>query len=181
MALCTYMHNIANGLILQPRSDQNDEGDRDDEPMLLDETPPLPGIIRLPAPPTPSTAAAILRVANIPTVNPNIGIQLPTTPCSPSSLNLWQPHADMVNGPFFNNANNVKKKTGPKKGIPPKEKTPGTTYVNPNRTTYGSSEGLPEDECPVCHKFYPNHKKREHFATTHFQVRRNFVYLQLLC
>ena len=138
--------------------------------MLLDATPPLPGIIRLPPPPTPSTAAAILRVANIPTVNPNIGIQLPTTPCSPSSLNLWQPHADMVNGPFFNNANNVKKKTGPKKGGPPKEKT-----------KFGGSEGLPEDQCPVCHKFYPNHKKREHFATTHFQVRGKFVYLQLVC
>jgi len=150
---------------LEPRSDQNDEGDRDDEPMLLDETPPLPGIIRLPAPPTPSTAEAILRVANIPTVNPNIGIQLPTTPCSPSSLNLWQPHADMVNGPFFNNANNVKKKTGPKKGGPPKEKT-----------KFGGSEGLPEDQCPVCHKFYPNHKKREHFATTHFQTElRKYV------
>ena len=42
----------------------------------------------------------------------------------------------------------------------------------------GSSVGLPEDECPICHKFYPNDKKREHYASSHFQTElRKYVTL----
>ena len=131
--------------------------------MILDE---LPG--QLPAPPTPTTAAAILRVANIPRVNPNIGIQLPN---QMNLINFWQQqeealrnqsmnqHAETVNGQVA-----VKKKKEKKS---PKEKKTSTS-------TYGAAEGLPDDECPICHRFYPNNKKREHYASTHFQVSMDF-------
>ena len=56
-----------------------------------------------------------------------------------------------------------------KRNRPPKEKI---------LRIMGCSEGLPEDECPICHKFYPNHKKREHFASSHFQTElRKYVTL----
>ena len=124
--------------------------------MILDE---LPGHLPLPAPPTPSTAEAILRVANIPTVNPSIGVQLPN---QMNGFNFWQQQAETVNGQMA-----VKKKKEKKS---PKEKKTSTS-------AYGSSEGLPDDECPICHKFYPNNKKREHFASTHFQVSGDFCLL----
>ena len=124
--------------------------------MILDE---LPGHLPLPAPPTPSTAEAILRVANIPTVNPSIGVQLPSQIVVDHLGHFWQQQAETVNGQLA-----VKKKKEKKS---PKEKKTSTS-------TYGSSEGLPDDECPICHKFYPNNKKREHFASTHFQVSRDF-------
>jgi len=130
----------------------------DDEPMILDELP-----MNLPAPPTPSTAAAILRVANVHTINPNIGVQLPN---QLNGFNFWQQQAETVNGQTavkINVENYVKKKKEKKKS--PVRKT----STSNQQTAYGSSEGLPDDECPICHKFYPNNKKREHFASTHFQ------------
>ena len=120
--------------------------------------------MNLPAPPTPSTAAAILRVANVHTINPNIGVQLPN---QLNGFNFWQQQAETVNGQTavkINVENYVKKKKEKKKS--PVRKT----STSNQQTAYGSSEGLPDDECPICHKFYPNNKKREHFASTHFQV-----------
>ena len=132
--------------------------------MILDE---LPG--HLPAPPTPTTAAAILRVANIPTVNPNIGIQLPTRPDPTMNLiNFWQQQEEAQRNQSMNqHAETINGQPAVKKKKSPKEKKTSTSK-------FGSSEGLPDDECPICHKFYPNNKKREHFASTHFQVSMDF-------
>ena len=37
-------------------------------------------------------------------------------------------------------------------------------------------DGAQPPPCPICNKFYPHHKKREHFATSHFQTElRRFI------
>ena len=126
--------------------------------MILDE---LPGRLPLPAPPTPSTAEAILRIANG-RVDPSIGVRLPTQPNPMNIINFWQQREEALR-----NQSNTQQAQSANVQFAVKNNLKNS----PKKTsTFGASEGKPEDECPICHKFYPNNKKREHFASTHFQV-----------
>ena len=139
----------------------------EDEPMILGE---LPG--PLPAPPTPSPLPATKTIRQIATRNVIPNVQLPSSNGHAQlprihGVTYWPQSADEVLNEF-NLHTTPSTQMAVKKKSPMKQKTSSTS--SREYGSYGSTEGPAGDECPICHKFYPNNKKREHFASTHFQV-----------
>lgn len=147
----------------------------DDEPMILGECPG-----QLPAPPAPTPVSAAKAILQIATRNVIPNVQLP-----PSNghgqlpkihgVTCWPQAAEEAPAPVGLNFESPPfPQTAVKNKSPKKQKTSSTS--SREYGSYGSAEGPAGDECPICHKFYPNQKKREHFASTHFQPElRKFV------